>query len=1299
MSPRKTNAGARFSTESRASFQPAKALKTHLAAMALFLSAASFAFSSCVVNSSGTQVVICSPANGATVQSPVLLEAATSSSLRSFQAVIDGKIAYRADSNTISQQFSLTQGQHSISVQAKGASGPWITSTVSITVASPPTVSVTVSPASASVFTSGIQSFTATVNGSANTAVNWSVNGVAGGNSTLGTISTTGLYTAPSSVPNPSTVTVMATSQADSTKSANAAVAISVPQSVAVSLSPTSVSLQTGGSQQFTPTVTGTSNTAVTWATTGGTFSSPGSGSPANSTLYTAPASAGPYTVTATSLADPTKSASATVSAIQLAITPSTVTLLNSGPRTQIFNATVSGSSSPVNFSASAGTISPAGNSATFTAPTGSGTYTVTAALADNPSISASATVTVVLPSLTIYEVDGIAQPNRPITFGRVFAQGDIAQCPQPVVGGTGGIGGTPAANWQADVKNRWPDGSVKFAIISLTQSLAATSSTEVSFQSVASVNGGCNNTGALTQAQMTGFNSGNWGAQMVVTPADGAAVTTDAKTMLAASDPAANTFGDCKNDYWLKGPVVTAVIVQDCTNASANDFGWAWNGTSMGAVATGNAPTASFHPMFILYFYPTTNAVQVEYIAELSSSTRGQDQLADVAFRTSATPSTVWSHIGARRLTDISANAGSTQITSATANFTSTDVGLPIFISGSSQFDWYTIASVTNSTTAQLSAVLGGAGGTNLTTYINLQVFGTRHRKTFWSGTAPGHIRIDHNFSYLKFTKAIPNYDAAISVSPDSTCTTCTTYTAWATTDKGEIGGYGGINSFTADYSSNSEGAPLQREDLLYLYNMGTCGTANSACAKAWQELTAESGAIDTGLTSGNVSGGAGVWNNLGNVPFHMRESRTAASGQQIATNFFHCAGFEDKNVAGNSTNCNGSGTTNVATGRAVSRHAHSDARHLAVSVGTLSSPPGGWSVGNPGCDHWLDYAYAPYLLTGSYYFLEEEYQSASYCLDAYNEGNAPFQSNGFFAFVNDPGNIRTLAWALQTTARAAFIAPDSSVENSYYSSMLNSNLEVLEGMLSISGTTLTPSTTNSSCTTYSNTSANRWDWGRCSVISQCTTGACAPIVTALHAVSVGGCPVDALLTNTKTSSQESPWQYGYLSIALSHVRELGFTQAASVSAEMHKQLEEHVGDSTYNPYLIGNYVDPVKNGNSSANCNSSTTDPFIATYAAKKAAYVAAAQSIATFDHVSGQGDFACSDHGYSLVARAAGSFTQYFGASSIDANCPGGICTAATTWNWLNTNVPYFNNTPPTSAGCGNSDEQIKFAFTPR
>ncbi|MGB7434576.1 MAG: hypothetical protein WBR26_13015 [Candidatus Acidiferrum sp.] len=86
-------------------------------------------------------------------------------------------------------------------------------------------ISVTVTPSSATVIVNQSVAFQATVTGSTNTAVTWEVNGTAGGNSTLGTISS-GVYSAPAAVPNPATVTITAVAQANASASNSAAVLV-----------------------------------------------------------------------------------------------------------------------------------------------------------------------------------------------------------------------------------------------------------------------------------------------------------------------------------------------------------------------------------------------------------------------------------------------------------------------------------------------------------------------------------------------------------------------------------------------------------------------------------------------------------------------------------------------------------------------------------------------------------------------------------------------------------------------------------------------------------------------------------------------------------------------------------------------------------------------------------------------------------------------------------------------------------------------------------------------------------------
>jgi fibronectin type 3 domain-containing protein len=86
-----------------------------------------------------------------------------------------------------------------------------------------------------------------------------------------------------------------------------------------VAISPTLASIPVSTQKQFAATVSGTTNTGVSWSATGGTVSSSG--------LYTAGAMAGTYSVKATSVADTTKSASATVTVTAVITSSHTVNL------------------------------------------------------------------------------------------------------------------------------------------------------------------------------------------------------------------------------------------------------------------------------------------------------------------------------------------------------------------------------------------------------------------------------------------------------------------------------------------------------------------------------------------------------------------------------------------------------------------------------------------------------------------------------------------------------------------------------------------------------------------------------------------------------------------------------------------------------------------------------------------------------------------------------------------------------------------------------------------------------------
>jgi serine protease len=96
-------------------------------------------------------------------------------------------------------------------------------------------VAVTATPSSVSLKAGGAQAFSAAVTNTSNTAVTWQVNGIAGGNSTVGTISAAGMYTAPATVSSTLTATVTAVSDADTSRTGSAQVTVSSSSSSSAS--------------------------------------------------------------------------------------------------------------------------------------------------------------------------------------------------------------------------------------------------------------------------------------------------------------------------------------------------------------------------------------------------------------------------------------------------------------------------------------------------------------------------------------------------------------------------------------------------------------------------------------------------------------------------------------------------------------------------------------------------------------------------------------------------------------------------------------------------------------------------------------------------------------------------------------------------------------------------------------------------------------------------------------------------------------------------------------------------------
>jgi hypothetical protein len=246
-------------------------------------------------------------------------------SKQQFSATITGTsntgVTWTSTGGTVSSAGLYTGGgtAGTFEVTATSAADTSKMATATVTLAAAAVVAVSINPTSASVQTGSTQTFSAKVTGTSNTGITWTATG--------GMISPGGVYTAGSAS---GTFSVTATSMADNSKSAKATVTVTAtPPVISVAISPTSAFLPSGSTQGFSASVTGTSNSGVTWTATGGTISSGG--------IYTAGNAAGAFNVTATSVAETSKTAKAAVTITSNAA-PGTVSTISKDGITWTFS-------------------------------------------------------------------------------------------------------------------------------------------------------------------------------------------------------------------------------------------------------------------------------------------------------------------------------------------------------------------------------------------------------------------------------------------------------------------------------------------------------------------------------------------------------------------------------------------------------------------------------------------------------------------------------------------------------------------------------------------------------------------------------------------------------------------------------------------------------------------------------------------------------------------------------------------------------------------------------------------------
>lgn len=561
------------------------------------------------------------------------------------------------------------------------------------------------------------------------------------------------------------------------------------------------------------------------------------------------------------------------------------------------------------------------------------------------------------------------------------------------------------AITTQANVETRWNDGSAKHVILSfiLVGPVIDTGTAVFTFQNQAGCN--CGSGVHATRANM--LNTGTYDFDASI----GNGVTTiSARAMVTAWD--GTTVGPTGMQYWADGSIATTLLIADHSTARASDFG--------------TDAFKSLRPLFYCTFWPSLGKVKVRLIVENTNTETLQEQVWSVTLKTgNAAPATV-----------------------------------------------YTKANIS-------------------------QYTGTRWTKVFWIGGAPTELyNLDHNLAYLKTTYATPNYDTTKSLTEANIVAD---YSDWLPRAK-DIYDAGGWQKLMSSGGGRPDIGPFATWAVNWLYTGDyrereiALGNADLAAAWAMHYREGTSGKFMDRAQVVPAQGHAISISARPSLSFNQdfTESGVAATdkitpvgiacnphggGTYSITSASWAVGVATITVASNklvsgqvvkitSVNPTGyNGTTLTVTGATPTTFTYN-----------LASNPGPWVSG--GTVTWSDCAWrwdaahiisafkVPYLLTGDYWYLEEQWfwaaYSTAYAPSSGKYGRGPLNTNGGVY----SGELRAIAWAFRERFETGDASPDGTPEKALINAWTDDMLAEFDG-----AENLTDSFYNG---------GTLWNWGR---------------------------------------------------------------------------------------------------------------------------------------------------------------------------------------------------------------------------
>lgn len=320
-----------------------------------------------------------------------------------------------------------------------------------------------------------------------------------------------------------------------------------------------------------------------------------------------------------------------------------------------------------------------------------------------------------------------------------------------------------------------------------------------------------------------------------------------------------------------------------------------------------------------------------------------------------------------------------------------------------------------------------------------------------YWTGTAPGFLRINHNHTYLALTGAV-QFDPTVTV--NSTFTDSLLVNNFNTSGGQEPAWNGGNNDkCVADTKTTLNGSWSYVKGSLLRQLNTPGGRPDIGPLSLWDVSYLYGMALDTATSDSLEEMSKSMLSCMAQIPWFHRETSTG----NFCDNGDYPANTSDKS-------CTGGNLSASAFGRFISIDLHPEACPMNQNtISTIndkffaSGPMSGnrFAVNTGAVSH-ISATFMPWLVTDDYFayeitvrlggaqFAASEFVTNSTSANPQERARSRQQDQGLMSHRD---GTRQVAWSLRNWANSWFAARDSSPEKEYITSKINRNIAFWEG------------------------------------------------------------------------------------------------------------------------------------------------------------------------------------------------------------------------------------------------------------